>query len=108
MTEFPTTAASPAASPSPSGSASPEEPDRSARLPVPLTPDESAASARKWGWYYAEHFLLQMRRYGSVIVVSAIGEPLIYLLAMGLGLAAVIDGGQSTVDGVSYLSLIHI
>lgn len=104
MTEFPTAAPSPAASDSPSGSASPHGQDRSARLPVPLTPDESAASARKWGWwYYAEHFLLQMRRYGSVIVVSAIGEPLIYLLAMGLGLAAVIDGGQSTVDGVSYI-----
>ncbi len=71
---------------------------------MPLSPDDSAARARRWGWwYYAEHFLLQMRRYGSVIVVTALGEPLIYLLAMGLGLAAVIDGGQSTVDGVPYI-----
>lgn len=72
--------------------------------PLPLTPDESAARTRRFGWwYYAEHFLRTMRRYGSVVVASALGEPLVYLMAMGLGLAAVIDGGQSTVDGVPYI-----
>lgn len=98
MTEITTSAPSPREPDSP-------EPGLTAReLRVPLDPDQTAARARRFGWwYYAEHFLLQMRRYGSVIVVSALGEPLIYLLAMGMGLAAVIDGGQSTVDGVPYI-----
>jgi lipooligosaccharide transport system permease protein len=74
---------------------------------VPPAPVEAAARARRYGaWYYAEHYLRSMRRYGAVILASAIGEPLVYLLAMGLGLASLIDGGQQTVGGVGYVEFI--
>jgi len=57
---------------------------------LPVTPAESAARARRAGpWYYAEHYLRTMRKYGAVIVFEALGEPLVYLLAMGLGLEPV-------------------
>jgi lipooligosaccharide transport system permease protein len=74
---------------------------------LPVTPAESAARARRAGpWYYAEHYLRTMRKYGAVIVFEALGEPLVYLLAMGLGLASLIDGGDQVLDGVSYAAFI--
>ena len=74
---------------------------------LPLTPAESAARARRAGpWYYAEHYLRTMRTYGAVIVFEALGEPLVYLLAMGLGLASLIDGGDQALDGVGYAAFI--
>lgn len=74
---------------------------------LPLTPAASAARARRAGpWYYAEHYLRTMRKYGAVIVFEALGEPLVYLLAMGLGLASLIDGGDQVLDGVSYAAFI--
>ena len=83
--------------------------------PAPLGPAASAARVRRFGaWYYAEHYLKTMRSYGGVILVSAIGEPLVYLLAMGMGLASLISGDASFgagpgVDGdggVGYLAFI--
>lgn len=66
----------------------------------------SAARTRRWGaWYVAEHRLRGMKNYGWTIVVGAIGTPLIYLFAFGLGLARVVDAGadvQSTF-GASFL-----
>ncbi|MDM7830166.1 ABC transporter permease [Cellulomonas edaphi] len=41
--------------------------------------------------YIAEHQLRAMRAYGWTIVVSSVGSPLVYLLGIGLGLAAFID-----------------
>jgi lipooligosaccharide transport system permease protein len=74
---------------------------------LPLTPAESAARVRRAGpWYYTEHYLRTMRKYGSVIVVEALGQPLLYLLAMGLGLASLIDGGEQVLDGVGYAAFI--
>lgn len=84
-------------------------------LPVPLSPAASARRVRRFGaWYYAEHYLKTMRSYGGVILVSAIGEPLVYLLAMGMGLASLIGGdasaasgaGAGGVGGVGYLTFI--
>ncbi len=66
----------------------------------PLTPEQSAARVRRHGaWFYAEHYLRNMKSYGGVIVVSAIGEPLVYLVAMGLGLATLIGGGTGVDAG---------
>jgi lipooligosaccharide transport system permease protein len=74
---------------------------------LPLTPAESAARVRRAGpWYYAEHYLRTMRKYGAVIVVESLGQPLVYLLAMGLGLASLIDGGEQALDGVGYAAFI--
>ena len=66
-----------------------------------LTPplDELRAEALAWGrkprvrggWYAVEHMLRAMRAYGWTIVVGALGQPIIYLLGLGIGLAAILD-----------------
>jgi lipooligosaccharide transport system permease protein len=48
---------------------------------------------RRWGsWYVAEHMVRAMRAYGWTIVVGALGQPILYLLGLVLGLAALLDG----------------
>lgn len=75
-----------------------------------LTPpslDELRAEAMQWGqrarrrgsWYVTEHILRAMRAYGWTIVVGSLGQPIIYLLGLAVGLAAliqapVVDGGR--------------
>jgi len=69
----------------------------------------SGARSRRWGsWYVAEHRFRVMRSYSQTVVVTAIGNPLIYLYAMGVGLATLVDAnlGQDAVDGVSYLTFV--
>ena len=55
-------------------------------------------------WYVTEHMVRAMRAYGWTIIVGALGQPIIYLLGLAVGLAALInapidDGGIE----VSYL-----
>lgn len=72
-------------------------------------PDLAAlrAEALDWGrkprargsWYVTEHMVRAMRAYGWTIVVGALGQPIIYLLGLALGLAAlltqpIVDRGQ--------------
>lgn len=53
---------------------------------------DGARRPRRFGaLYVAEHQLRSMRSYGWTIVMSGIGSPLLYLLGMGLGLAAFLD-----------------
>lgn len=65
---------------------------------------------RRFGWWYAcETFLHSMRAYGWTLVVGGIGSPLIYLLGLGLGLAAVIpvsvaDGAAGPVSYVTFVA----
>ncbi|WP_404431665.1 ABC transporter permease [Microbacterium lacus] len=74
--------------------------------------DELRAEAMEWGrkprlfgtWYVAEHMVRAMRAYGWTIVVGALGQPILYLLGLAVGLAALIDAPIT--DGgteVSYL-----
>ncbi len=76
--------------------------------PAPPTLDDLRAEAMAWGrkprargsWYVAEHMVRAMRAYGWTIVVGALGQPILYLLGLGLGLAALIrtdidDGGTA-------------
>lgn len=68
---------------------------------------EMAARARRLGWwYYAEAYLRAMRAYAVPILFYAIGQPLLYLVAMGVGLAALVSGGVGTVDDVDYLTFV--
>ena len=47
---------------------------------------------RRFGtWYVAEHMVRAMRAYGWTIVVGALGQPILYLLGLAVGLAALID-----------------
>lgn len=70
--------------------------------------DELRTEALEWGrkprargsWYVTEHMVRAMRAYGWTIVVGALGQPILYLLGLGLGLAALIqtdidDGGRA-------------
>lgn len=61
----------------------------------------AARKPRAFGWFYVlEHMVRAMRAYGWTIVASALGQPLLYLFGLALGLAALIstpvdDGGVS-------------
>lgn len=69
---------------------------------------EGGRKPRRWGsWYTTEHMVRAMRAYGWTILVGAFGQPLMYLLGLAVGLAAlitvpVIDHGQE----VSYLMFV--
>lgn len=68
---------------------------------------EMAVRARRLGWwYYAEAYLRGMRAYAVPILFYAIGQPVLYLVAMGIGLAALVSGGVGTVDDVDYLTFV--
>ncbi len=70
---------------------------------------EALAAGRKprrfGSWYATEHMLRAMRAYGWTIVVGALGQPLVYLFGLAVGLAALIQQQIPTGDGgsVSYL-----
>ncbi len=74
--------------------------------------EELRAEAMEWGrsprrfggWYVTEHMVRAMRSYGWTIVVGAFAQPVVYLLGLVVGLAALIEA--PIVDGgieVSYL-----
>jgi lipooligosaccharide transport system permease protein len=83
---------------------------RSTRVPEPVegpSLDELRAEAivagrrtrRRGAWYVAEHVVRAMRAYGWTIIVGAVGQPVLYLVGLALGLAALIqapihDGAQ--------------
>ncbi|MET1034014.1 MAG: ABC transporter permease [Arthrobacter sp.] len=75
----------------------------------PHGPATSAARARRFGtWYIAEQVLRGMKGYLDVIVAYSIGNPLMYLFAMGIGLASLVDSntGAAAFGGVTYLQFI--
>ncbi|MFT4219574.1 MAG: ABC transporter permease [Microbacterium sp.] len=61
--------------------------------------DELRAEAMAWGrkprrhgtWYVTEHMVRAMRAYGWTIIVGALGQPVLYLLGLAVGLSALID-----------------
>lgn len=64
-------------------------------------------SRRRGTWYVTEHMLRAMRAYGWTIIVGAVGQPILYLLGLAVGLAAlitvpIVDHGQP----VSYLMFV--
>lgn len=62
------------------------------------------APRRHGAWYVTEHVVRTMRAYGWTIIVGALAQPILYLLGLVLGLAALISV-PITVHGqeVSYL-----
>ena len=83
--------------------------------PVDLTSADYAARARaggdkprRWGsWYVTEHRLRGQRAYYQTIIATSIGNPLVYLFALGVGLAALVPQGIPNGDGVvSYLAFV--
>ena len=79
------------------------------RMPEGEALKQAAAKSRRFGaWYVAEHRLRVMRSYVSTVLVGAVGTPLLYLFAMGVGLGALVSAnlGPHAVDGVSYLEFV--
>ncbi|GAB3557317.1 ABC transporter permease [Spelaeicoccus albus] len=72
------------------------------------SPAVSAAKARRFGaWYVAEHKIRTMRGYKWTIAVDGVGSPIVYLFALGVGLATLVDKGMhGTADGVGYLPFV--
>lgn len=59
---------------------------------------------RRWGsWYIAEHRIRAMKGYAGDAIFQSFGNPLIYLFALGVGLASLVPQG---VEGVSYLQYV--
>lgn len=77
-------------------------------VPRAHPPHVSAAKARRFGsLYVAEHRIRSMRAYQWTIFVDGIGSPLMYLFALGVGLATLVDRGMhGNVGGVGYLAFI--
>lgn len=77
--------------------------------------DELRAEAMRWGrrprafgtLYVTEHMVRAMRAYGWTIVVGALGQPILYLLGLAVGLAALIDA-PITQDGVEVSYLVFV
>ncbi|GAA3738136.1 ABC transporter permease [Leifsonia bigeumensis] len=56
------------------------------------------------GWYVAEHRLKVMRGYLQTMIATGIGTPLLYLYALGVGLATLVDANMGAGGSqVSYL-----
>ncbi len=74
-------------------------PDEHSTVIVQPSLDELRAEAMEWGrkprafgtWYVTEHMVRAMRAYGWTIIVGALGQPILYLLGLAVGLAALID-----------------
>lgn len=66
-----------------------------------------AARARRLGtWYYAETVLRGMRAYLVPVLFYAVGQPVLYMVAMGIGLGTLVSRGVGDVDGVDYLTFV--
>ena len=73
-----------------------------------MTTTETVLSAgerpRRWGSFYvAEHKVRGMRSYFQTVIVTAFGNPLLYLFGLGVGLAHLIN---APVGGATYLQFV--
>ncbi len=80
--------------------------ERVASLRIPMTHDEMAASvARRGSLFTMETWLLQARAYVGSILGVGILSPLLYLMAMGVGLGVVVDNAGGDL-GMPYLHFV--
>ena len=65
---------------------------------------QAARRSRRWGsLYVAEHKILVMGAYFQTLVVTILGNPLLYLFGLGVGLANLIN---APIGGASYLQFV--
>ncbi|MEY4294193.1 MAG: hypothetical protein RIR29_843, partial [Actinomycetota bacterium] len=65
--------------------------------------------ALTWGpWFVAEYRLRNMSKWLGAIIAFGLGNPVLYLLSVGIGIGALVDQNQGAngVDGVSYLTFL--
>ncbi|MFM2022645.1 MAG: hypothetical protein RIR89_37 [Actinomycetota bacterium] len=59
-------------------------------------------------WYVAEHRIREMSKWLGAIVTTSFANPIIYLLAVGVGVGSLVDSnaGEAGIDGVNYLTFL--
>jgi lipooligosaccharide transport system permease protein len=59
-------------------------------------------------WYVAEHRIRSMKSYYQTLLATSLGQPFIYMLALGVGLATLVNQnlGPGGVNGVNYLAFV--
>ena len=69
---------------------------------------DPARRSRRWGsWYVAEHRLMGMRSYYKTLLFTTIGSPFMYLFALGVGLATLVNkSATDAFGGASYLQFV--
>ena len=66
----------------------------------------AAVKPRRYGsWYVAEHRIRGMQSYYKTLLFTAIGSPFMYLFALGVGLASLVDKNSGP-GGTSYLAFV--
>jgi len=72
-----------------------------------LSAAEQAAKVRCWGWWYqAEWRLYSMKAYWTSVLGWAVLTPVLYVLAMGVGLGGLVDATSGGIGGVPYLTFV--
>ncbi len=72
-----------------------------------VSPIDASARTRRWGaWYVTEHKIRDMRSYAGSAIATAVGTPVLYLFAFGVGLATLITENVGPVEGISYLEFV--
>jgi lipooligosaccharide transport system permease protein len=72
-----------------------------------LSAAQQAAKARRWGWWYqAEWRLFSMKAYWSSVLGWAVLTPVLYVVAMGMGLGGLVDATSGGIGGVPYLTFV--
>lgn len=69
----------------------------------------SVPKIRRYGaWYVAEQRIRQMSKWKGIIAIVAIGNPLFYLIAIGVGVGVLVseNSGTSGTGGVEYILFI--
>jgi lipooligosaccharide transport system permease protein len=63
---------------------------------------------RYGAWYVAEYRIRQMTKWLGAIITVSFGNPIIYLLAIGIGVGSLVDAntGGEGVNGVSYITFL--
>ena len=67
-----------------------------------------ARAMRRGAWAVAEYRLFSMSKWMGSMISFGLGNPIIYLVSIGLGIGALVDantGGQG-IDGVSYIEFV--
>ena len=68
-----------------------------------IAPD--ADRVTRWGWwYFAEYQIKGFRAFAGTIVATALGNPVLYLAAMGIGLGGMITQRIAGVDYLTYVA----
>jgi lipooligosaccharide transport system permease protein len=65
-------------------------------------------SSRFGAWFVAEYRIRNMMKWWAAIVAFGLGNPVLYLLSVGIGIGALVDKnlGPNAVEGVSYLTFL--